>query len=136
LTQFQYPIDTAQLTNIDTHAHPAAQLTYIAIEDGGALIGTYSNGRSQKLAQVVLADFKGLDFLQRLDGGAYAATASSGAAVLGATGTVIGGSVEASNTDIADEFTKLIVTQQAYTANTRIVSTSNDMLQEALNMVR
>ena len=68
-------------------------MTSIAIEDGGSLIGTYSNGRSQKLAQVVLADFKGLDFLQRLDGGAYATTASSGAAVLGATGTVIGGSV-------------------------------------------
>jgi flagellar hook protein FlgE len=136
LTQFQDPNGTAQLTTLDQNGYPAGQLASIAIEDGGSLIGTYSNGRSQKLAQVVLADFKGLDFLQRLDGGAYAATASSGAAVLGATGTVIGGSVEASNTDIADEFTKLIVTQQAYTANTRIVTTSNQMLQEALNMVR
>lgn len=136
LTQFQDPNGTAQLTTLDQNGFPAGQLSSIAIEDGGSLIGTYSNGRSQKLAQVVLADFKGLDFLQRLDGGAYAQTSSSGAPILGATGTVVGGSTEASNTDIADEFTKLIVTQQAYTANTRIVSTSNDMLQEALNMIR
>ncbi|MES2906420.1 MAG: flagellar hook-basal body complex protein [Pseudomonadota bacterium] len=136
LTQFQDPNGTAQLTTLDQNGYPAGQLASIAVEDGGALIGTYSNGRSQKLAQVVLADFKGLDFLQRLDGGAYAVTQSSGAPILGATGSVVGASVEASNTDIADEFTKLIVTQQAYTANTRIVSTSNDMLQEALNMIR
>ncbi len=136
LTQFQDPNGTAQLTSLDQNGYPAGQLASIAVEDGGALIGTYSNGRNQKLAQVVLADFKGLNFLQRLDGGAYAVTQSSGAPILGATGAVVGGSIEASNTDIADEFTKLIVTQQAYTANTRIISTSNDMLQEALNMVR
>ena len=50
--------------------------------------------------------------------------------------SIIGSSLEGSNTDIADEFTKLIVTQQAYSANTRIVSTADEMLQEALNMVR
>jgi flagellar hook protein FlgE len=49
---------------------------------------------------------------------------------------VQGGALEGSNTDIADEFTKLIVTQQAYTANTRVVSTSDEMLREALNMIR
>ena len=136
LTQYQDPNGTAQLTTLDQNGYPAGQLSSITIEDGGSLVGTYSNGRSQKLAQIVLADFKGLNFLKRLDGGAYAATQLSGAAVLGASGTVIGGSVEASNTDIADEFTKLIVTQQAYTANTRIVTTSNSMLQETLNMVR
>jgi flagellar hook protein FlgE len=136
LTQFQDPNGTAQLTTLDQNGFPAGQLASIAVENGGSLVGTYSNGRSQKLAQVVLADFKGLDFLQRIDGGAYAVTQSSGEPIFGATGSVVGGSVEASNTDIADEFTKLIVTQQAYTANTRIVSTSNQMLQEALNMIR
>ncbi len=136
LTQFQDPNGTAQLTTLDQNGYPAGQLSSITIEDGGSLVGTYSNGRSQKLAQIVLADFKGLNFLKRLDGGAYAATQQSGAAVIGASGSVIGGSIEASNTDIADEFTKLIVTQQAYTANTRIVTTSNSMLQETLNMVR
>ena len=49
---------------------------------------------------------------------------------------IIGGALEASNTDISDEFTKLIVTQQAYSAGTRIVSTADEMLKEALNMIR
>ena len=51
-------------------------------------------------------------------------------------GGIIGSSLEASNTDISEEFTRLIVTQQAYAAGTRIVSTADEMLQEALNMVR
>jgi flagellar hook protein FlgE len=65
------------------------------------------------------------------------ATSESGEPIfdLGGSG-IIGGALEASNTDISDEFTKLIITQQAYSASTRIVSTADEMLQEALNMVR
>ena len=64
------------------------------------------------------------------------ATQESGIPIIGANGLIVGGALEASNTDIADEFSKLIVTQQAYSANTRIISTSDEMLQEALAMVR
>ena len=71
----------------------------------------------------------------RMDGGVFAATSDSGEPLLD-TGGVIGSSLEASNTDISEEFTKLIITQQAYAAGTRIVSTADQMLQEALNMVR
>ena len=71
-----------------------------------------------------------------LDGQAYAATAESGAAIQGASGTIAGSSLEGSNTDIADEFTKLIVTQQAYSANTKVITTANDMVQSLLNVVR
>jgi flagellar hook protein FlgE len=70
-----------------------------------------------------------------MDGGVFAATSASGEPLLD-TGGVIGSSLEASNTDISEEFTKLIITQQAYAAGTRIVSTADQMLQEALNMVR
>jgi flagellar hook protein FlgE len=49
---------------------------------------------------------------------------------------VVGGSLEASNTDIADEFTKLIVTQQAYSANTKIITTGNQMIQDLLAVIR
>ena len=58
------------------------------------------------------------------------------ARLYGASGKIIGSSLEGSNTDIADEFTKLIITQQAYSANTRVISTSNDMVQDLLNMLR
>ena len=71
-----------------------------------------------------------------LDGGAFSITDSSGPAILGAPGKIVGSSLEGSNVDIADEFTKLIVTQQAYSANTRVVTTSNQMVQDVLNMLR
>jgi flagellar hook protein FlgE len=136
LTQFQDPNGNAQLTEIDQNGYPAGELASVSVNDGGSVIGTYTNGRSQVLAQVVLASFKGIEGLKRLDGGAFAATQESGVPILGGAGDIQGGALESSNTDIADEFTKLIVTQQAYTANTRVVSTSNEMLREALNMIR
>ena len=52
------------------------------------------------------------------------------------TGTISGSSLEGSNTDIADEFTKLIVTQQAYSANTKVITTANSMVQDLLNVLR
>ena len=68
--------------------------------------------------------------------GAFAAdyTTSSGQALYGKGGAIVGSSLEGSNTDIADEFTKLIVTQQAYSANTKVITTSNSMVQDLLNV--
>ena len=60
----------------------------------------------------------------------------SGQALYGKAGTIVGSSLEGSNTDIADEFTKLIVTQQAYSANTKVITTSNTMVQDLLNVLR
>ena len=59
-----------------------------------------------------------------------------GAAIIGASGTIAGSSLEGSNTDIADEFTKLIVTQQAYSANTKVITTANSMVQSLLNVLQ
>jgi len=69
-------------------------------------------------------------------GGAYAQTDSSGVPIYNASGTIAPSSLEGSNTDIADEFTKLIVTQQAYSANARVITISNQMLQVVMNMVQ
>ena len=63
-------------------------------------------------------------------------TRSLSVPLFNATGRVVGGSLEASNTDIADEFTKLIVTQQAYSANTKIITTGNQMIQDLLSVIR
>src|SRR5207302_1030405 len=71
-----------------------------------------------------------------IDGGAFQATDQSGQALFGSGGTIAGSSLESSNTDIADEFTKLIVTQQAYSANTKVITTSNTMVQDLLNVLR
>ena len=63
-------------------------------------------------------------------------TDASGQALYGKAGTIVGSSLEGSNTDIADEFTKLIVTQQAYSANTKVITTANNMVQDLLNVLR
>ena len=136
LTQFSDTNGTAQVNLIEQDGFPAGSLQTIAISDKGRVVGTYSNGRTLDLAEVTLANFNGPNQLKRLDGGAFSITDSSGPAILGAPGKIVGSSLEGSNVDIADEFTKLIVTQQAYSANTRVVTTSNQMVQDVLNMLR
>jgi flagellar hook protein FlgE len=100
------------------------------------VVGSYSNGRTIDLAEITLANFNGANYLKRIDGGAFEVTDESGPAIYGAPGKIVGSSLEGSNTDIADEFTKLIVTQQAYSANTRVISSANQMVQDLLNMLR
>jgi flagellar hook protein FlgE len=108
----------------------------VSIGQNGRVVGNYSNGRNIDLAQISVATFNGTNFLKRIDGGAFEATDQSGAALFGSGGTIVGSSLESSNTDIADEFTKLIVTQQAYSANTKVITTANSMVQDLLNVLR
>lgn len=136
ITQFADPNGNVQVNLIQQNGYPAGALQSISVNDKGRVVGTYSNGRSLDLAEITLANFNGPNALKRLDGGAFEATDQSGPAIYGAPGRIIGSALEGSNTDIADEFTKLIVTQQAYAAGTRIVTTSSEMLKEVLNMVR
>jgi flagellar hook protein FlgE len=136
ITQFADVNGTAQINLLRQDGYPAGELQSISVNEKGRIIATYSNGRTLEMAEIVLASFNADNSLKRLDGGAFEATSESGAAQYGAPGKIIGKSLEGSNTDIADEFTKLIITQQAYAANTRIVTTSDSMLQETLNMVR
>jgi flagellar hook protein FlgE len=136
VTQFSDPNGTAQVNRLSQNGFPAGSLETVAVSEKGRVVGTYTNGRTIDLAEITLANFNGANSLKRLDGGAFEATDESGPAILGANGTIIGSSLEGSNTDIADEFTKLIVTQQAYSANTRIVTTANEMVSELMNMLR
>lgn len=136
ITQFADTNGTVQYNLLKPNGYPAGELMSIAVNDKGRITGTYSNGQTIDLAEVTLADFNGTDQLKRLDGGAFAETAESGPPLYGASGTILGSALESANVDIADEFTKLIVTQQAYSANTRVVTTSNQMVQDLLNMLR
>ena len=136
LTQYASTGGTATINGITQNGYAAGQLQSLAINNNGIVVGTFSNGQNIDLAEVTLSHFNGTNFLQALDGGAYAATQQSGAAIAGSTATITGSSVEGSNADIADEFTKLIVTQQAYSANTKVITTANDMVQDLLNVLR
>lgn len=136
ITQFADSNGTAQVNLLQQNGFSAGQLESVAVSDKGRIVGTYSNGRSIDLAEITLANFSGANMLKRIDGGAFQATAESGSATYGAPGSILGSSLEGSNTDIADEFTKLIITQQAYSANTKVITTSNQMVQDLLNMLR
>jgi flagellar hook protein FlgE len=136
LTQYATTGGTATINQISQNGYPAGQLQSVAISNSGLVIGTFSNGQNINLASVTLSHFNGTNYLKSLDGGAYAVTDQSGAAITGASGTISGSSLEGSNTDIADEFTKLIVTQQAYSANTKVITTANSMVQDLLNVLR
>ena len=136
LTQFASTSGSATINTISQNGYAAGQLQTVAISNSGLVIGTFSNGQNLNLAQVTLSHFNGTNYLKALDGGAYAVTDLSGPAVLGASGKISGSSLEGSNTDIADEFTKLIVTQQAYSANTKVITTANNMVQDLLNVLR
>lgn len=136
LTQFSDANGNVQVNQLQQNGFAAGSLQSVAVNDKGRVVGSYSNGRTIDLAQITLANFNGANFLKRIDGGAFQVTDESGQAIYGAPGKIVSSSLEGSNTDIADEFTKLIVTQQAYSANTRVISTSNQMVQDLLSMLR
>jgi flagellar hook protein FlgE len=136
LTQFADPNGASEVTALNQNGYAAGEFVSVAVNDNGRVVVSYNNGQQLEIAQVVTANFNAANQLKRMDGGVFAATSESGEPILDNDGGIIGASLEASNTDISEEFTKLIVTQQAYAAGTRIVSTADEMLQEALNMVR
>jgi len=136
LTQYASTSGAVTINTITQNGYAAGQLRSVAVNNSGLVVGTFSNGQNLDLAQVTLSHFNGTNYLKALDGGAYAATDQSGPAIDGASGSISGSSLEGSNTDIADEFTKLIVTQQAYSANTKVITTANSMVQDLLNVLR
>ncbi|KRR07217.1 flagellar hook-basal body complex protein [Bradyrhizobium valentinum] len=136
LTQFADTNGNAQVNQLQQDGYAAGQLQSVSVSNDGRVVGSYSNGRNIDLAEVSVATFNGADFLKRIDGGAFEVTNESGEALFGKGGSISGSSLESSNTDIADEFTKLIVTQQAYSANTKVITTANTMVQDLLNVMR
>jgi flagellar hook protein FlgE len=136
ISQYSSPSGAATINNLQQNGYAAGQLESISVNDTGNISGTFSNGQNVALAVVPLVHFNSPDNLKALDGGAYQETNASGAPLAGASGKIVGQSLEASNTDIATEFTKLIVTQQAYSANTKVITTANQMSQDLLNVIR
>jgi len=99
------------------------------------LTAQFSNGRARALYQVPLATFLNPNGMKADVGGAFRTTLESGlyninSANAGGAGRLVSGALEASNVDLAAEFTNLITTQRAYSASARIITTANDMLQE------
>jgi flagellar hook protein FlgE len=136
ITQFADASGTVNINQLQQNGSAAGKLTGISIDNQNRIIGTFSNGQTQPLAQVSLATFNGENYLQSLSGGAFAETVDSGPAIFSAEGKVVGSSLEGSNVDIATQFSRLIVAQQAYSANAKVITTSTQMIQSLLSAIQ
>jgi flagellar hook protein FlgE len=136
LTQFANSSGSAQVTQLQQNGFAAGQLQSVAVDSENRVVGTFTNGQTIPLAQITLATFNGENSLQALNGGAYAPTADSGPPIYGATGKIDGSSLESSNVDISTQFSALIVAQQAYSANARVMTTANQMIQSLLQVIQ
>ncbi|WP_375463337.1 flagellar hook protein FlgE [uncultured Methylobacterium sp.] len=137
LTQYAASSGAVTTNTLTQNGYAAGTLNAVSVSADGNIVGSFSNGSSVTLASVGIARFVNPDGLKPETNGTYAQTVESGVPLTGLNGaTLVGASVEASNTDIASEFSKMIVTQQAYSANTKVMSTAQTMMSDLLNIIR
>jgi flagellar hook protein FlgE len=110
-----------------------------SVSEQGLITGTFSNGRSQAIGQIAMATFANPNGLQKQGSSLYSATVNSGNAQIGVAGqggrgTLSGGTLEMSNVDLAAEFTNLIVAERGFQANSRVITTSDQILQDLVNL--
>jgi flagellar hook protein FlgE len=143
-------VDLAGLTNytgnttvniLSQDGAPAATLQSFSINPDGQLIGVFSNGLKQTVAQVAMANFNNPPGLEKTGDALYRFTVNSGLPQVGVAGTgglgiIESGTVEMSNVDLAQEFTNLIVAQRGFQANSKVISTSDELLQDLVNLKR
>jgi len=120
--------------------YAAGNLTKVTVDDKGYVNGMYTNGQEQKLAQVGVARFASTDGLEKLGNSLFGATSASGDALISSSNTdsnkVLSNSLEQSNVDMAEQLVKMITTQRAYSANSKTITTADQMMQETLSLVR
>lgn len=120
---------------------PSATLTNLNIDQYGKIVGIFSNGSSQDLAQIMCAKFPNLNGLTSAGDNMYTAYANSGEPLVSTLGeetntTVQSGALEQSNVDLSEEFTRMIVSQRGFQANARVITTADTLLQEITNLIR
>ena len=119
-----------------------AQLGTVELADAqGKVVAQFTNGQTRALAQIVLNRFTNPDGLVNNGENHFIETVESGAPVSGAPtvnglGRILSGTVEQSNVDLGKEFVDMIITQRAFQANSRAITTSDEMLQELVNLKR
>jgi flagellar hook protein FlgE len=121
--------------------YPAGSLRSIGVSEEGIVTATYSNGEMTPLFQVSLVDFPSYEGLTKMGRNLYAESLGSGQALPGVVGngrlgSIAPSSLEMSNVDLAQEFVKMITTQRAFQANSRVITTSDEILQELINIKR
>jgi flagellar hook protein FlgE len=125
----------------NTNGFASGTLQTYAVQPNGTISGTFTSGQTLALGQVAVASFSNVQGLVAAGNNNYQANAASGPSVIGVAGTggrgtVIGGTVEQSNVNIATEFGKLIVAQQAYSANAKTITTFNQVSQATIAILQ
>ncbi len=138
LTQFAQP--SAVSANAQ-NGSTAAQLIRVGLGTGGIILAQYSNGEQEVVGQLAMASVRNPHSLIAVGNNNYQLSARSalpaiGLPETGGRGAILGGAVEASTVDIAKEFTNLIVLQRGYQANTRVITTVDELSQETINLKR
>jgi flagellar hook protein FlgE len=137
LTQFS---GQSEVVRQEQDGNASGNMVDVSVDAEGNVIANYSNGESEKEFRLGLAQFSNPGGLKREGDNLYSQTDASGDPAIGMPGSSVGtirsNSLEQSNVDIANQFTKMITTQRAYQANSRTISTTKDMLQEVINLTR
>jgi len=125
----------------DQDGYAAGVLQSYTIDQTGTVTGAFSNGTTQTIAQVALADFNNPAGLNEIGDNMFTVSANSGSALVGYSGretssTIQSKALEMSNVDLAKQFTDMIITQRGYEANGKMITTSDDMLQTLVNLKR
>jgi flagellar hook protein FlgE len=138
LTQFSGNTE-ARVSNSDGSG--AGVLSSYTVSNTGQIVGVFSNGLKQTLGQVALANFNNVNGLEKIGDSMFRSTVNSGLAQVGAAGSaglglITSGALEMSNVDLAQEFTNLVIAQRGFQANSRVITTSDEILQELVNLKR
>jgi len=139
MSSMQQLAGTSQVSVTDQNGFPPGSLDGYQIGTNGVITGEFSNGLTETLGQVALATFTNPGGLQNVGGNTYTTSANSGSPLVGEAnsgtfGSINSGYLEQSNVDLSTNLTNLIVTQRGFEANTKIVSTVDQMLQDVLQM--
>ena len=131
----------SNISALSQNGSAAASLSNINIDQYGKIEGIFSNGQSRDLAQIMVATFNNLNGLVSVGDNMYNVAANSGDPRIDVPGstsntTIQSGALEQSNVDLSNEFTKMIVSQRGFQANARVITTSDNLLQEITNLIR
>ena len=129
------------LSALSQNGSASAVLSNLSIDQYGYIVGVFSNGQSRNLAQIMVATFNNLNGLVSTGSNMYQVSANSGEAFIGTPGeltqtTIQSRSLEQSNVDLTEEFTRMIVSQRGFQANARVITVSDTLLQETTNLAR
>jgi flagellar hook protein FlgE len=118
----------------------ASQLSSMSIGAGGTIVATFSNGTTENVAQIALASVLNPSSMVQVDGNSFAATGNTAAPVIGmpstgARGSITGGALETSTVDIATELTNLLTYERGYEANSKVITTEDNIVQDVLTLI-